>query len=138
MKAPRSLGSTTAPHLIILPTSLVHVSLPRRCCRMMRGSWHSRQAVRTLACTGPGGKSGDCAQESGTAASQNNAIVNPLRLNPSGLNTDFHLVNGVIEISAGIPCRGRRLSAALAVARALIVYSPGFGALQTKLHSFHA
>src|SRR5713226_2973593 len=81
------------------------------------------QAVRTLACIGPGGKSGDCAQKSGAAYSENNAIANPLRLNLLGLNilslnTDFHLVDGVIEISAGIPGRGLRLNTALTVGSA--------------------
>ena len=36
---------------------LVHAALLRRCCRMMRASWHSRHAVVAFACIGPAGRS---------------------------------------------------------------------------------
>src|SRR5271170_2719891 len=57
MRASRSVGSTTAPHFVILSTSFVHADLLRRCWRMMRASWHSRQAVVALACIAPAGSS---------------------------------------------------------------------------------
>src|SRR5271156_204469 len=57
MRASRSAGSTTAPHFVILSTSFVQAALLRRCWRMMRASWHSRQAVVAFACIVPGGRS---------------------------------------------------------------------------------
>src|ERR1700733_1002311 len=57
MRASRSAASTTAPHFVILSTSFVHAPLLRRCWRMMRASWHSRQAAVALACMGPAGRS---------------------------------------------------------------------------------
>src|ERR1700693_1668242 len=51
------MASTTAPQFIILSTSFVHAALVRRCCRMMRASWHSVQAVVALACIAPEGRS---------------------------------------------------------------------------------
>src|ERR1700694_887005 len=57
MSASLSLASTTAPHLIILSTSLVQAALLRRCCKMIRASWHSRHAVVAFAWIGPGGRS---------------------------------------------------------------------------------
>src|SRR5262250_3418702 len=55
MKASRSLGSTAAPHLIILSTSFVQAALLRRCCTMMRASWQEAQAAAAFACKGPAG-----------------------------------------------------------------------------------
>ena len=49
MKALRSLESTSAPHLIILSTSLDQALLAQTLLQMMCESWHSVQAVRTLA-----------------------------------------------------------------------------------------
>src|SRR5271170_2027654 len=57
MRASRSVGSTTAPHFVILSTSLVQAALLRRCWRMMRASWHSRRAVVAFARIGPAGRS---------------------------------------------------------------------------------
>src|ERR1700690_2381291 len=45
IKAARSLGSTKAPHLIILSPSFVQLFSLRRCWRIMLASWHSVQAV---------------------------------------------------------------------------------------------
>src|SRR6266852_2973319 len=98
MKASRSAGSTTAPHLIILSTSFVHAALLKRCCTMMRASWHSKHAVFILVCTGPGGKSGDCAYNRVKQASASSAASNALTL-----YMDFHLVSNIDEIAAGIP-----------------------------------
>src|SRR5580704_10649097 len=120
MKASRSAASTTAPHLIILSTSLVHAALFSRCCTMMRESWHSRQAVRIFPCTGPGGSSGDWDQSCSTLRRVNTAIVHThCRAKKfwklSRCDMDLHLINRVVEISAWIPVGGLRLSSALTV-----------------------
>ena len=98
MKAFRSPGSTTAPHLIILSTSFVHAALPNRCCTMMPDSWHSEHAVFILACSGPGGKSTDCGSNTGTHVSHRIIASDTL-----SLHMDLHPVNYIDEISAGVP-----------------------------------
>src|SRR5438094_4207598 len=120
MKASRSLGSTTAPHLIILSTSLVHAFLLRRCCKMMRASWHSVHAVWTFDCMEPDGRPPD-RPDSGSVHA--NAITAakiaaqnaPNTRNSLCLNMDLHLVNDVVEISTRIPRRSLRLGPAMAV-----------------------
>src|ERR1700731_4526440 len=158
IRASRSAASTTAPHFIILSTSLVHAALVRRCCRMMRASWHSVQAVVALACIAPGGRSAvgfdgagfwararngdetarkskattrgreECAllvKEARTGApalvdfvkicgaAESRALSN-LRDSLLG-DMDVHLIDGVVEIAAGIPDGRCGLGAALAV-----------------------
>jgi len=49
IKAARSLGSTRSPHLTILSTSFVQLFSLKRCWRIIFASWHSVQAVCTLA-----------------------------------------------------------------------------------------
>ena len=62
---------------------------------------------------GPAGKSAPaCAAQAEPASSK---TANPIELR---LDMDFHLVDGVIQIPTGIPDRGRRLRATLAVGRA--------------------
>src|ERR1700677_4684494 len=125
MRASRSAGSTTAPHFVILSTSLPHVALLRRCCRMMRASWHSRHVVVALACIGPGGRSAVtlatvgfwACTENGSAAEISNAIAMTDLRAASG-NMHLHLIDGIVEIAAGVPGRGRRLRASLAIGRA--------------------
>src|ERR1700730_15382918 len=72
MRASLSAGSTTAPHFVILSTSFVHAALLRRCCKMMRASWHSIQAVVAFACIGPGGRSAVTLADTGLWASARN------------------------------------------------------------------
>src|SRR3954452_9393905 len=107
----------TAPHLIILSTSLSHAPLLRRCCRIIRASWHSVQALRTFACIAPSGRSGDCARNTVLARAMN-ARAAVLYFKPLCLDMDLHLVDNVVEVSAGIPLRGLRLNASLTVRRA--------------------
>src|SRR5438132_11020000 len=130
MKASRSLGSTTAPHLIILSTSLVHAFLLRRCCKMMRASWHSVHAVWTFDCIGPGGRSADCAE---TRIVHENAM-SPAKIaaqnatntrNSLWLNMDLHLVNDVVEISTRISRRSLRPGPTI----------PLSGSRQNRLHT---
>src|SRR5229473_1452119 len=110
MKASRSPGSTTAPHLIILSTSFVHAAFPNRCCTMMPESWHSKHAVFILACSEPGGKSADCGRNTGTHVSDRSKASNALCL-----DMDLHPVNYVDEITAGVPLHRIRLHAALGI-----------------------
>jgi hypothetical protein len=110
MKASRSAGSTTAPHLIILFISFVHAALLKRYCAMMRASWHSKHAVFILICSGPGGKSEDCAYNRVKHASASSAASNAL-----SLYMDFHLISNIDEIAAGIPLHRIRLYAACAI-----------------------
>src|SRR5689334_7712848 len=119
MKAPRSLASTTAPHLIILSTSLIHEGLLKRCCRIMRESWHSVQAVRTFSCAEAAGRSGDCPLNGDAAASNASAIARAICLSEHGLNElndmNLHLIDGVVKISTRIPGRVLRLAASLII-----------------------
>src|SRR5579864_1137917 len=113
MRASRSCGSTSAPHLVILSTSLVHAALLSRCCTMMRASWHSVQAVVALACTGPAGNSGleaDWAHARVDTKATTNRETATL-----SLYMDLHLIDGVVQITAGIPNGSRGLRAALAI-----------------------
>src|SRR5216684_5275672 len=88
---------------------------------MMRASWHSMQAVMALLCRGPGGRSSggfwgepaDCPHNAAPAARASAASISALRG-----HMNFHLIDGVVEITAGVPSRLGRLGAALAVARA--------------------
>ena len=112
MKASRSPGSTTAPHLIILSTSFVHAAFPNRCCTTMPEPWHSRHAVFILDCSGPGGKSADCA-DTATHVSDRSKANNTL-----SLDMDLHPVNDVDEISAGVPLHRIRLHAPLCIGSA--------------------
>src|ERR1700722_8071442 len=114
MKLSRSAGSTSAPHLIILSTSLVHAPLLSRCWLMMRDSWHSVHAVVTLACAGAAGNSGDCARSNRKLPDANSRKVTTANCLLT-LHMNFHLVKSVIQIPAGIPLGSLRLSAALAV-----------------------
>src|ERR1700756_2089252 len=120
MKASRSLGSTTAPHLIILSTSLVQAFLLSRCCRMMPASWHSAHAVCTFDCIGPGGRSADCAE---TRIVHENAM-SPAKMAAQKaakartslcLNMNLHLVDGIVEVPTRIPRGSLRLRPALTV-----------------------
>src|SRR5207253_6028667 len=113
IKASRSPGSTTAPHLIILSTSFVHAAFPNRCCTMMPASWHPKHAAFTLACSGPDGKSADSAHKTATHVSDRSKASNTL-----SLDMDLHPVNDVDEISAGVPLHRIRLCAALGVGSA--------------------
>ncbi len=113
MKASRSFGSTTAPHLVILSTSFVHAAFPNRCCTMMPESWHPKHAALILACNGPDGKSADSAHKTATHVSDRSKASQLL-----GLDMDLHPVNDVDEISAGIPLHRIRLRAALGIASA--------------------
>src|SRR5258708_3480132 len=109
MNPSRSAGSTNAPHFTILSTSFVHAALLKRCCRMMRDSWHSVHAVITFACRGPAGSSLDCANVHGTAANRKTT------LNTSCFDMNFHLVDGIVQIAAGIPICTLGLHPTLAV-----------------------
>src|SRR6266700_7051315 len=112
MKASRSPGSTTAPHVIILSTSFVHAAFPNRCCTMIPESWHPKHAAFILACSSPGGKSADCAHNTATHVSDRKAS------NTLSLDMDLHPVNDVDEISAGVPLHRIRLRAALGIGSA--------------------
>src|SRR6185312_12666106 len=98
MKALRSLESTSAPHLIILSTSLDQLCLLKRCCRMMR-------------------ESGDWAN-SDVPARQRIAAAQAHGLNRLDEHMNPHLIDGVVEISAGIPGGGLRLRASLIIGSA--------------------
>src|SRR5437667_10298077 len=113
MKASRSAGSTTAPHLIILSTSFVHAASPNRCCSMMTESWHSKHTVFILACSSPGGKSADCARNTARHVSDRSKASNRL-----SLDMDLHPINDVDEISAWVPLHRIRLHAALGIGSA--------------------
>src|SRR5580700_5199241 len=142
MRAARSAGSTSAPHFVILSTSFDQAALVRRCWRMMRASWHSRQAVVALACIGPAGRSAVTlapvvfwvwAEKGGAAASARAAkaavslaklcgavksrALSKLerRLRRKLGNMDLHLIHGVVKITAGIPDWRGGLDASLAV-----------------------
>src|SRR5437588_12781023 len=113
MKASRSLGSTTAPHLIILSTSLVHAFLLRRCCKMMRASWHSVHAVWTFDCIGPGGRSADCAEtrivhENAMSPTKIAAQKSPHTRNSLCLNMDLDPRHDVVGLFTRIPLRSLR------------------------------
>src|SRR5437868_15428868 len=90
IKASRSPGSTSAPHLIILSTSLVHAALPNLCCTIMVASWHSKHAVFTFGCSGPDGRTADCPYRSGMNMSDRNVAKERLCL-----DIDLHPVNDV-------------------------------------------
>src|SRR5438034_490090 len=90
MKASRSPGSTTAPHLVILSTSFVQAAFPNRCCTMMPESWHPKHAAFTLACCGPAGKSADSAHKTATHVSDRNKASSTL-----SLDMDSHSVDNV-------------------------------------------
>src|SRR5580693_684674 len=104
MRASRSIGSTTAPHFVILSTSFVHAALLRRCWRMMRASWHSRQAVVAFACIGPAGRSavtpaaaGFCAwAENGEANTRTSSAMatEALAGNNGALHSGSHPIRG--------------------------------------------
>jgi hypothetical protein len=113
MKTSRSPGSTTAPHFIILSTSLVHAAFPNRCCTMMPASWHPKHAVVIFARGGPGGKSTDCARNIPTHASDRIEVSNTL-----SLDMNLHPVNDVDEISARVPLHRIRLRATLSISSA--------------------
>src|ERR1700746_1280602 len=112
MNASRSVGSTSAPHFVILSTSFVHAALLRRCCTMMRASWHSVQAVVTFACMGPGGNSGldaDCTR-TGSQHKANNATTTTLTF-----DMDRHPINCIVQIAARIPDWSVGLGPSLAI-----------------------
>src|SRR5579862_4769916 len=116
MNESRSCGSTSAPHFVILSTSFVHEALLRRCCRMMRASWHSVHAVVTFARMGPGGNSGFAADCGPSAATQHKAANNTATT--LSLDMDRHPINCVVEIAARIPDWSVGLRSSLAVGRA--------------------
>ena len=80
---------------------------------MMPESWHPKHAAFTLACSGPGGKSAESAHKTATHVSDRSKTSNTL-----DLDMDFHPVNDVDEISAGVPLHRIRLCAALGVGSA--------------------
>jgi hypothetical protein len=81
---------------------------------MILASWHSVHAVRTLAWTGPAGKSGDCERATEDAPSKRKSEAVPVLR----LNMNFHPVDGVVKISARVPDCGFRLSASLVISGA--------------------
>src|SRR5439155_15412417 len=113
MKASRSLGSTKAPHLIILSTSFVQAAFANLCCTMMPVSWHSKHAVLILDCSGPDGKAVDCPCKRGRHVSDRSKASDRL-----SLNMDLHAVNDVDEISAWVPLHRIWLHAACTVGSA--------------------
>src|SRR5581483_10859140 len=119
MSASRSLGSTIAPHFVILSTSLVHAALLRRCWTMMRASWHSVHAVVAFAAMTPSGSSSliftfCCAVPAISMQSTRLARATTWIGFVLG-NMDLHLIYGVVQIAAGIPQWLLGLNATLAV-----------------------
>src|SRR5271169_396260 len=137
--ASRSLGSTSAPHFIILSTSLVQAGLLNRCCTMMRASWQVEHAAAAFSCMGSAGnlsfelELGEASPANATALKMARVRIVVLSfrrirslglhlpvldlpgLHSLGLDIDLHLIAGVVEIAAGIPHGGFGLHASLAV-----------------------
>ena len=99
-KASRSCFSTSAPHFVILSTSLPHALLSRRYCTIIPESWHSIHAVFTLGCIGPGGRSGAgpcaCTNRRADVATHNMSTT-------LSFDMEFHPLDSVPQIAARIP-----------------------------------
>src|SRR5579872_3574500 len=79
---------------------------------MMSALWQAVQALTTLSFTSDAGRSGDCADAGRAAAS---TMLARARAGRSLRDMDFHLIIGVVKISAWIPNSGCRLRVALTI-----------------------